>query len=83
MNSKEALEKIKWNVLASTLVNKEEHLDLCEQLEKDLEVLELLTKHTFVYTEEISTTKHTYYYLNNREVDSETYNTIKEWLENE
>lgn len=42
MTSKEALEQVKWNVLTSTLLHKEQHLDLCELIEKDLEILEIL-----------------------------------------
>ena len=96
MNSLEALEKIKWNVLTSTLVNKEEHLDLCEKVEKDLEVLEIIKKIVeetelkyyaikFVVRKNELMLLRTFddYIINSWKLTDLEEELLKEWLENE
>ena len=82
MTSKEALQKIKWNVLTSTLVHKEEHLDLCEQVERDLEVLELLKKHLSIFNTEPQCLIPDLIILQGSEINIDEAKIIKEWLEN-
>ena len=89
MKSKELMSDIKWDVLTSTILHKEEYLALCEEVEKDLEVLEILRKHLFInsWGEIAYDSKHHYQYINDEECKlfkpNEEDAKIKEWLENE
>lgn len=76
MRSKELMESIKWNVLTSTILYKEEHLKLCEEVEKDLDRLSEITTFLSNMVEDYGKDLLDVYDL------AKYVNKIEEWLKN-
>ena len=71
MNSKESLNNIK-NLFIGSSINPTQQFEI---IEKDLEVLEILKKNIFVADNMI--------YATSKELNTDDYNKLKEWLKNE
>ena len=71
MNSKESLNNIKKLFIGSPINSTQQF----EIIEKDLEVLEILKRNIFVADNTI--------YATSKELNSDDYKKLKEWIENE
>ena len=71
MTSKESLNNIK-NLFIGSSINPTQQFEI---IEKDLEVLEILKKNIFVADNMI--------YATSKELNTDDYNKLKEWLKNE
>lgn len=68
--------------LLSKLKHDNQYCEYLNALQKDSEILEILKPYIKVY-KDVLPNGTIYYFLNGLETDKETYDRVKEWLEND